>query len=124
MSVLGKQGLHIIRQAAKTAAEIERDQPPPPSSIGATSVWEAPASRLRPKRRKSAPLPIFDRDTLRARLDVASVRPAPGSSDLLSRPLSHELVFGYTQGGKLSNEAEVHDLTAMAPIHLKRREEE
>lgn len=43
------------------------------------------------------------------------VRPAPGTSELLSRPLSVE-VRGV--GGR---DVEIHDLTAMAPMHLLRR---
>lgn len=55
-----------------------------------------------------------ERRARRRRIE-AMVRPAPGTSELLSRPLSVE-VRGV--GGR---DVEIHDLTAMAPMHLLRR---
>jgi hypothetical protein len=59
----------------------------------------------------------IDRAARRARIDAACVRPVPGTSDLLGRPLRYEEVPGVGMDGKLQI-VEVHDLTAMAPCHL------
>lgn len=126
MRALGKQGFHVIRQAAQTAEEIthgtadvvlsaaEADAPAAPPA--------APHKRSRMRKPKPAPAaaPQFDRDTLRARLEAASARPSPGTSELLSRPLHTETVVGHARRGDKLSMVESHDLTAMAPIHLLR----
>lgn len=65
----------------------------------------------------------LDRQLIRARIEEASARPQPGTSDLLSRPLRAESLPGVTVGRFGSFKllmVESYDLTAMAPMHLKR----
>lgn len=58
-----------------------------------------------------------ERESRRARVDAASVRPTSGTSDLLGRPLRFMVAPGVGLDGKLRM-VEVHDLLALAPIHL------
>lgn len=66
----------------------------------------------------------FERERLRLKVEEASSRPHPGTSDILGRPLAVSEAYGRERNGKLGI-VETHDLTAMAPIHLiqmRRRE--
>lgn len=103
---------------------MDGDDPPAP----ALPTIPKKARKPRKPRASAAPpipaLPVFDRETLRARLEAASIRPTPGTSELLKHALHTEFAFGYSEGGKLTNDAPSHDLMALAPIHLKKREEE
>ena len=58
----------------------------------------------------------IERRALRRRVEEASRRPAPGTSELLSRALTVET---HAVGAR---EVKVHDLVGMAPVHLRRRE--
>lgn len=141
MRALGIQGLQIVRHAARSAAELEHqmaeidrrsdelrlDTLP---AVGALESNPPKVSRTPRKRKPKAAAatpalspPVFDREALRLKLEAAAIRPMPGASELLSRALHTEFAFGYTEGGKLTNDAESHDLMALAPIHLKQREE-
>lgn len=65
----------------------------------------------------------LDRAVLRAKVEAASVRPTPGTSDLLGRPLRVDALPGVTSGmfgGLRLQMVESHDLLALAPIHLKK----
>lgn len=127
MRALGKQGFHVIRQAAQTAEEIASVSDDTDADAPATHV-DSPAtprkrSRVRkPKPSKPAPaaVPAFDPAVLRLKLEAASARPSPGTSELLSRPLHTEVAVGYMRRGDKLSMVESHDLTAMAPIHLLR----
>lgn len=55
----------------------------------------------------------------RRRVEAASQRPAPGSSDLLGRTMAVSTSAGVDDNGKVRT-MEVYDLVGMAPIHLKR----
>ena len=59
----------------------------------------------------------IDRQALRARVEAVSIRPTPGTSDLLGRPLSCTTCASIGVDGKL-RAIETHDLLALAPIHL------
>lgn len=59
-----------------------------------------------------------DRQALRARVEAASIRPTPGTSDLLGRPLSCGVCGSIGVDGKL-RAIDTHDLVAMAPVHLR-----
>lgn len=62
----------------------------------------------------------LDRNALRQRVEEASVRPTPGSSDLLGRPLSVRTCAGIDDDGNL-RAVDLHDLIGLAPIHLLAR---
>lgn len=64
----------------------------------------------------------IDREARRARVEAASVRPAPGTSDALGRPLTAHTAARITGSGKLET-TEVYDLVALAPVHLIRKGE-
>lgn len=58
----------------------------------------------------------IDKAALRARVDAASVRPTPGTSDMLARR-----VDGKLPGlGDSPKTVTVHDLVGMMPVHLKK----
>lgn len=58
----------------------------------------------------------IDRAAIRAKVDAASVRPTPGTSDLLARPVN-----GRLPGiGDSPKTVTVHDLVGMMPVHLKK----
>lgn len=59
----------------------------------------------------------LDRSVLRAKVEAASVRPTPGTSDLLGRPLRVETV-GVVDGSGKVKAVNTHDLTGMMPVHL------
>ena len=59
----------------------------------------------------------LDRDLLRTKIKQASVRPSPGTSDLLGRPLRAVTVAVVDYDGKVKA-VDVHDLTALMPVHL------
>ena len=59
----------------------------------------------------------LDRQLLRVKVEDASVRPTPGTSDLLRQSLRVETVGAIGGDGKVKA-VDVHDLTAMMPIHL------
>lgn len=84
-SVLGEQALHLVRETAKTAEEIDR---------------------------------VARRNALRRKVDKASERPTPGTSDLLGRPMQVGTIGGIGADGKL-RAVDTYDLVGMAPIHLK-----
>lgn len=52
-------------------------------------------------------------------IEQLSVRPSPGSSDLLHRPLSSDCVGGVGPTGRIRTMI-VYDLLGLAPVHLKR----
>lgn len=58
------------------------------------------------------------RSALRRKIDRASVRPAPGTSDLLGLPLRVRSTGGIDPNGKL-RVVDTYDLLGMMPIHLK-----
>ncbi len=104
-SALGAQGIHIVKQAAD---RLQDDGPATATVVGEIlKVSGDPEPETGPERR----------NRLRAKVDAASVRPTPGTSDLLARPLRATTAYGFTDTGKLG-EVETHDLTALAPIHL------
>lgn len=103
---LGEQGLWQVEEAARRFHVVDADE------MKAEKATEA-AAELAERRR-----------LLREKVEGASQRPAPGSSDLLAGPVGGEL-----RGvGGLGNPktVTVHDLTSgggtggLAPIHLKR----
>lgn len=59
------------------------------------------------------------RSALRRKIAKASERPAPGTSDLLGRPLTVGTSGGIDPNGKL-RAVDVYDLVGMMPIHLKK----
>lgn len=59
----------------------------------------------------------IDRAALRAKIDAASIRPTPGTSDLLARSVSGELPGTAKRGPKT---VKVYDLTGMMLVHLKK----
>lgn len=128
-AALGKQGIHIIKEAAdhlRSASAV--------TGVGVDAVYgpylEATVEIVRPPRakrpsrserrerqvREQAAI-AERRNRLRTQIEAASVRPAPGSSDLLARPLRASTSYGYTENGKLGDVV-THDLCALAPIHL------
>lgn len=58
------------------------------------------------------------REQRRRRIEEASVRPTPGTSDMLATALNVRMVAGIDHRGNL-RAVTVYDLLAMAPIHLK-----
>lgn len=58
----------------------------------------------------------------RAAVEAASVRPSPGTSDILGRPLQVRSSAGIDHKGNL-RAVDTYDLVGMAPIHLKKRKE-
>lgn len=91
-AALGEQGLHIVREAAYRAGEL--------------SV-EIERARKR-----------GERERRQAVVEQRSVRPAVGTSEMLSRPLTMGVSAGVDGRGKI-REVETHDLVGMAPCHLK-----
>lgn len=87
---LGEQGLRLIEAAAARSQEIDKQR----------------SDRDR------------DRAALRARVEAASIRPTPGTSDLLGRPLSCGVCGSIGADGKL-RAIDTHDLLALAPVHLR-----
>lgn len=83
-NALGERGLRVIKEAADTAADIEKQ-----------------AKKVERRRR----------------IEKASVRPTPGSSNLLARSLEVQTSAGIDANGNLRT-VEVYDLLGMAPIHL------
>lgn len=69
---------------------------------------------------------IVDAAAKRARrraVEAASVRPVPGTSDTLGWPLRVDALPGIASGlfgGLRLRMVEAHDLTALAPMHLKK----
>ncbi|HEY9013441.1 MAG TPA: hypothetical protein VIM84_00035 [Gemmatimonadales bacterium] len=57
------------------------------------------------------------RRALRRKVEEASIRPAPGTSDLLGRSMSAGIAAGVDGAGRL-RAAETYDLVGMAPVHL------
>lgn len=96
-TALGKQGLRLVPQIGEQLNEIT----------------EAAQKAQQEERRRD----------LRTRVEEASVRPAPGSSDLLGRPLRAESLPGIVPGffgGLRLRMVESHDLVSgLMPIHLK-----
>jgi len=60
---------------------------------------------------------VASRRALRHKVEEASIRPAPGTSDLLGRSLSAGIAAGVDGAGRL-RAAETYDLVGMAPVHL------
>jgi len=59
----------------------------------------------------------LDRQALRAKVEAASIRPTPGTSDLLGTILEVRTSAGIDNRGKL-RAVDTHDLLKLAPIHL------
>lgn len=59
------------------------------------------------------------RQVLRRKVEAASHRPAPGTSDLLGRPMEVHTAAGIDGHGNLRT-VDTYDLVGMAPIHLKK----
>jgi len=51
----------------------------------------------------------------RSRIDTLSIRPSPGTQESLHHTLTREVLSSPVNRAR---EVEVHDLTALAPIHL------
>lgn len=105
---LGEQALYVIREAGercaeidKHTAEIERNTTGVTGDTGDTS---------------SSAHHQVDREALRAKIDLASARPLPGTSHLLSenRPLAEEY-HGVDRQGK-PGKIKVYDLVGAAPV--------
>lgn len=65
------------------------------------------------------------RRATRQAVEAASVRPVPGTSDTLGRPLRVDALPGIASGlfgGLRLQMVESHDLTALAPMHLKKED--
>lgn len=121
---LGEQGLWQVEEAARRFRVVEEA-----ASTASSSKLERPEkhSKRKTKAEKAAEAAAElaeQRRLLREKVEAASQRPAPGSSDLLAGPVGGEL-----RGvGGLGNPktVTVHDLTSgggtggLAPIHLKR----
>lgn len=85
---LGDQAIHLIKETAIAAEEVNRN------------AREARKAR-------------------RARIEAASRRPSPGTSDLLGSVLEVHTSAGIDNKGKL-RAVDTYDLLKLAPIHLKR----
>lgn len=124
---LGEQGLWQVEEAARRFRVVEEA-----ASTANSSKPERPERPEKHSKRKTkaekateaAAQLAEQRRLLREKVEAASQRPAPGSSDLLAGPVGGEL-----RGvGGLGNPktVTVHDLTSgggtggLAPIHLKR----
>lgn len=118
---LGEQGLWQVKEAARRFQVVEE---------ATNTVSDKPGRKRKTKAEKAAEAAeaaaelAERRRVLREKVEAASQRPAPGSSDLLAGPVGGEL-----RGvGGLGNPktVTVHDLTSgggtggLAPIHLKR----
>jgi hypothetical protein len=70
--------------------------------------------KYKPPPNASKPSPI-SRRALRAKIERASIRPAPGTSELLSRSMSTEETVSTVHRGR---SVVLYDLVDLAPVHL------